>query len=198
MKTKKVQTAIYIRSDLEYTIPISSPVTNAMEEVYATTAMVKINEQTTLNVISVYIPNGPKGDSTDWIKDIALSNKNYVIAGDFNAHAPFWENGCTSVTCNRLVQNIVDSGLCLLNDGRIIRISDVSTHKATAIELSLVTPDLVTPDLVTPDLAVNCTWYTEADCLGSDHLPIIIELNENIKFFRAAKRCLCGRKLVSV
>ena len=91
--------------------------------------------------------------------------------GDFNAHAPFWENGCTSVTCNRLVENIVDSSLCLLNDGRITRIPDVSTHKATAIDLSLVTPDL----------AVNCTWYTENDCLGSDHLPIIIELNENIK-----------------
>ena len=67
--TKKVQTAIYIRSDLVYTIPISSPVTNALEEIYATTAMVKINEQTTLNVISVYFPNGPKGDNTDWIKD---------------------------------------------------------------------------------------------------------------------------------
>ena len=85
--------------------------------------------------------------------------------GDFNAHAPFGENGCTSVTCNRLVENIVDSSLCLLNDGRITRIPDVSTHKATAIDLSLVTPDL----------AVNCTWYTEEDCLGSDRLPIIIE-----------------------
>ena len=27
---------------------------------------------------------------------------------------------------------------------------------------------------------MNCTWYTE-DCLGSDHLPITIEVNENIK-----------------
>ena len=35
--------------------------------------------------------------------------------------------------------------------------------------------------LVTPDLAVNCTWDTEEDCLGSDHLPIIIELNEIVK-----------------
>ena len=91
--------------------------------------------------------------------------------GDFNAHAPFWENGCTSVTCNGLVENIVDSSLCLLNDGRITRIPDVSTPKASAVDLSLVTPDL----------AVNCTWYTEEDCLGSDHLHIIIELNENIK-----------------
>ena len=163
--------AIYDRSDIVYTIPISSPVTNTLEEIYATTAMVKINEQTTLNVISVYFQNGPKSDNTDWIKDIALSNKSYVIVEDFNAHAPFWENGCTSVTCNRLVEDIVDSSLCLLNDGRITRIPDVSTQKATAIDLSLVTPDL----------AVNCTWYSEEDCLGSDHLPIIIELNENIK-----------------
>ena len=65
----------------------------------------------------------------------------------------------------------MDSSLRLLNDGRITRIPDVSTHKASAIDLSLVTPDL----------AVNCTWYTEEDCLGSDHLPIVIELNENIK-----------------
>ena len=70
-----------------------------------------------------------------------------------------------------LVENIVDSSLCLLNDGRITRIPDVSTHKATAIDLSPVTPDL----------AVNSTWYTEEDCLGGDHLPIIIEWNENIK-----------------
>ena len=137
-----MQTALYIRSDLVYTIPISSPVTNTLEEIYATTAMVKINEQTTLNVISVYFPNRPKGDNTDWLKDIALSNKIYVIVGDFNAQAPFRENGCTPVTCNRLVENIVDSSSCLLNDGRITRIPDVSTHKATAIDLSLVTPDL--------------------------------------------------------
>ena len=56
-----------------------------------------------------------------------------------------------------------------LNDGRITRIPDVFTHKATAIDRSLVTPDL----------AVNCTWTTEEDCLGSDHLPVIIQLNEN-------------------
>ena len=41
-KKKKVQTAIFIRSDLVCTIPISSPVTNAMEEVYAAN---QINEQ---------------------------------------------------------------------------------------------------------------------------------------------------------
>ena len=49
-----------------------------MEEVYAATAVVKINEQTTLNVISVYFPNGPNGDNADWLKNIALSKKRCV------------------------------------------------------------------------------------------------------------------------
>ena len=113
---------------------------------------------------------GPKGDDTDWLLNIALSNNRCVIVGDFSTHAPFG-NGCTSVTCNQLVDNIVESSLCLLNDGRITRIPDDSTRKATAIDLSLVTSNL----------AVNCTWYTEEDCLGSDHLPIIIDLNKNVK-----------------
>ena len=51
---------------------------------------------------------------------------------------------------------------------RITRIPGVSTHKATAIDLSLVTPDL----------AVNCTSCTEENCLGSDHIPVMMELND--------------------
>ena len=101
-KTKNVQTAVYIRSDLVYTIPISSPVTNALEDVYAITTVVKMNEQGMLSPCP-----------------FEMDQK---------------VNGCTLVTCNRLVDNIVDSSLCLLNDGRITRIPDVSTHKATAID----------------------------------------------------------------
>ena len=59
--------------------------------------------------------------------------------------------------------------------GRITRIPDVSTHTAIAIDLSLVTPDL----------AVNCSWSTEEDCLGSDHLPI--QLNEKQMCLRAGE-----------
>ena len=61
------------------------------------------------------------------------------------------------MTCNMFVDNIVDSRLFILNDSKISRIPDVSTHKAThkatAVDLSLVTLDV----------AVNCTWSTEED-----------------------------------
>ena len=41
-----------------------------------------------------------------------------------------------------VVDNIVDSRLFLLNDGRITRLPAVSSHKSTAIDLLLVTPYL--------------------------------------------------------
>ena len=46
------------------------------------------------------------------------------------------------MTCNRLVDNIVDSRLFVLNDGRVTRIPGVSIHKATAIDVSLVIPGI--------------------------------------------------------
>ena len=71
----------------------------------------------------------------------------------------------------------IDSSLVLLNDGRITRIPDQKQvicrkfyvkDKATAIDLSLVSSDL----------AVNRSWETKNDPLGSDYLPIVIILNE--------------------
>ena len=88
---------------LEYTSLTTSPLRNVTGDVYTSGAEVKINEQTTLNVLSVYLPNGPKGDNTDRLKNIALSNKKWLILGDFNAPAPFWEKGCATVTCDKII-----------------------------------------------------------------------------------------------
>ena len=51
--------------------------THTHTQVSATAAVVKIYEQTFLNVISVYFPNEPR-----LVKNIALSNKKWVIAED--------------------------------------------------------------------------------------------------------------------
>ena len=89
---------MYIRSDLEYTSLTTSPLTNVTGDVYTSGAEVKINEQTTLNIISVCFPNGNK---TLWLKTIAMSMqpKQWVILRDFNVHSPFGEKGCATVTC---------------------------------------------------------------------------------------------------
>ena len=64
---------MYIRSDLEYTSLTTSSLTNVTGDVYTSGAEDKINEQTTLNIISVYFPNG---NTTLWLKTIAMSNQN--------------------------------------------------------------------------------------------------------------------------
>ena len=74
--TGKVQTAVCIRSDLEYTSLTTSPPTNVTGDVYTSGAEVKINEHTTLNVISIYLSNGPKGDNTDWLNTLHCQIKN--------------------------------------------------------------------------------------------------------------------------
>lgn len=125
--------------------------------------------------MSVYLPKGPIGDNTDWVKSIANNTKSIIIVGDFNAHSPLWDNECKHVNSKRFQENIVDSEMCLLNDGSITRIPDVSTHRPSAIDLSLVSPDL----------AVNTLWYVCEDTLGSDHLPIIIQLDEKIDYINS-------------
>lgn len=130
-------------------------------------AQVKFNENHTINIISAYLPKGPNELNTEWLHTLQDKEK-WLIAGDFNAHSPFWDKDCASVTSNRFVENIVDSCLFMLNDGRITRIPDISTHTASAIDLTLVSPAL----------APECNWNTFNDTLGSDHLPIIITFNE--------------------
>ena len=167
---KKVQSALYIKCNLEYTQIVPFPVPQENKGIFTTGAEIKVNKDTLYNVLSVYYPSGPKEDNTDWIKNADLTKKKWIIVGDFNAHAPFWDSECSKVSCNRFVENIIDSCLILLNDGRITRIPDISTHKPSAIDLSLVSPSL----------AVKCKWFTEDDCLGSDHLPITIVFNDDI------------------
>jgi len=167
-ETQKVQTAIYIRSDLSYSQLNPLPYADNINDMYATGACVKFNQQCIINVISVYFPRGPKDENTDWIKNINFNNKNWAIMGDFNAHSSLWEKDCSSTTSNRLVENIVDSPLLLLNDCSITRVPDSNTQRPTAIDLSLLSACL----------AVDSNWYVVDDCLGSDHLPIIIEIND--------------------
>eukprot|EP00745_Piridium_sociabile_P002170 TRINITY_DN11300_c0_g1_i4.p1 TRINITY_DN11300_c0_g1~~TRINITY_DN11300_c0_g1_i4.p1 ORF type:complete len:167 (+),score=4.27 TRINITY_DN11300_c0_g1_i4:169-669(+) len=117
------------------------------------------------------IVTGPTEFNTEWIHNLPDINEKWFIAGDFNAHSSFWNKGCQTVSCNRFVENIVDSNLYLLNDGSITRIPDISSHRPSATD----------PTLLSPILASECKWSTYDDTLGSDHIPIIIDFNEQLE-----------------
>ena len=168
----KVQTALYVRTDLNYSSIQPCPISVATTDpnFYWSGASVKINPDFVLNIISIYYPTGPVDDNTDWLKHLNIEGSKWLIMGDFNAHAPFWEKECSFVSSNRLIENIVDSKLYMLNDGSFTRIPDISTHRPTAIDLSFISPQV----------AVNTSWCVGDDSLGSDHLPITIKINESI------------------
>ena len=163
----KVSTAIYIRDDLEYSV-CKSPISVNTDNVFSVAVKVRINKNLSINVISVYYPAAPSNTNSEWLRSINVSD-NWIVTGDFNAHSPFWDNGRNDVTNNRFIENIVDSGLVLLNDGRVTRLPDNPSHRASAIDLTLVSPKL----------AVDSIWDVESDSLGSDHLPITLTINEN-------------------
>ena len=102
-----IKVAIYIREGTDYCIR-PSPASNSPHSLFSCAVTVRINNNVVLNVVSVYLPKGPDNINTEWL-----------IAGDFNAHSPSWEKDCLLTTSNRLVENIIDSSLYMLNDGSV-------------------------------------------------------------------------------
>ena len=166
--TDKVYSALYVRKDLKYSV--NSGFSQKFNDIncHIASVKVKLSNEVIINFVSLYLPQGVNHTNTDWLKDPSIKEGSWCILGDFNSHDPMWENNCTRQNCTRLVENITDSSLIILNDGDFTRIPDIQSHRPTAIDLSLVSADL----------ALSSTWYTYPDSLGSDHLPIIIDLNK--------------------
>lgn len=175
----RIQTAIYVRLELQYCTR-SSPVPRNIPSISSCAITVKFSESTTMNMASVYLPSGPDDCNTEWLRAFPDQHNKWLISGDFNAHAPFWETNCLHITSNRMIENIVDSSLYLLNDGSFTRIPDVPTHRPTSIDLTLISPQM----------ASECCWKPHSDTLGSDHLPINIIINEKLALNDRSKDAL--------
>ena len=176
MNSDKVMTALYIRSDLEYTeykisLQAESKLISlqSIDGLYYTGATIKFKNQLLSNILSIYYPKGPKDDNTDWIKNVFVHNKHHIILGDFNARSPMWDVNCKITTSSRFVENIINSKFLLLNTGEVTRVPDIINHRPSALDLSLVSPSLAT----------SCLWNLLDDSLGSDHIPICLEINRD-------------------
>lgn len=124
-----------------------------------------LNEQETLDVVSVYIPPRFNFSSND-IEEIFLPLKSpFIVAGDFNAHSTEW--GCVNDTPKgEIVLDILDKfNSAFLNNGAITR-PQPTPRISSAVDLTLVNSELM----------LNCEWVTLNATFGSDHTPILTKM----------------------
>lgn len=162
----KVAVATYVRDTLTYR-RIDPPVPDMGELGAMCTVQIVANKRKATNLVNVYYPEGcDNPGTTDWLSQLQ-TDCNWVVVGDFNSHNPMWDPGPLHKVDWHLADSIYDSELVLLNDGSTTRIPDVSTHRASAIDLTLVSPCL----------AANAEWTAEPDTLQSDHNAILIRIH---------------------
>ena len=166
-KNSKLHTGLYMRDDTQY-VPITSPVPKDSIDAYGSAIKIRFNEKEDLNIASIYLPKGPNNNNNGWIDFINNSKSNWLITGDFNSHSPYWDSKCIKSTHYEFENKILTSNLVILNDGRITRVPEVKGHRPSAIDLTFIAPKL----------ADKCTWDIYDDSLGSDHYPIIIDIND--------------------
>ena len=121
--------AIYIHKTLTQTeVMLNSPLE-------AVACRVKFNN-TYLAICSLYLPpNIPIADD-DLTSLFAQLPGNRLVLGDFNAHHQQWGGERSSPRGEQIVNLLLQTNLCLLNDGSATRVDD-GTGNATAIDLSL-------------------------------------------------------------
>jgi hypothetical protein len=92
------------------------------------------------------------------------------VVGDFNAHHSCWEGRGSAPTGGGqlLADHLLESNLCLLNDGSITRMPDQANHRPTAIDIAMISSDLF----------ASTVWEMQEDTLESDHFPILIHIND--------------------
>ena len=102
--------------------------------------------------------------------DIIPTSPNTIICGDFNAHAPLWDNiQPTDERGNEVIDFSAASSLNIINDGSPTRTSPETGQGSS--------PDIA---LAGSFWSNKASWSVIDNSIGSDHCPILIELKCNV------------------
>ncbi|GFS62221.1 hypothetical protein TNCV_477401 [Trichonephila clavipes] len=116
-----------------------------------------------LNIFNMYHPPDLKSLPND-LQD--LFTVGTICLGDLNAKHPIWGCSTANLRGNELLDIIDDKCFSILNDGT-----------ATHFSYSYNTKEALDISITSSDLGPSCKW-TLLENLGSDHLPILIELKK--------------------
>ena len=125
----------------------------------------------TLSIINIYNPSGATSyeDFNHYFSQIHGST---IIVGDFNAHHPLWSLPLKLPnTAGRAIAQIlqVHNNICLATQPGFITYSHPTTGLPSVLDLCFSTADLIS------DVSIS-----RGPCLGSDHYPILVQLNRSV------------------
>ena len=144
------------------------------------------NSHKFLTIVAFYRPPNQTLSKLNWLKffnSILESDSVCILGGDANSHSSMWDNSlnctnqnsCTSCqTGFNLLETITENDLDLIiaNNGSPTFInSSLGNIKQSALDLTFVSSSIF----------LNSMWSVYNDLLGSDHWPISIEVNVDIK-----------------
>lgn len=118
-----------------------------------------------INVFSVYVPNG--NGRAEELRTLFNGLKEFVVAGDFNAHHHHWESTCVPNRCGHLLANILES----TQETHLVTPKDFRTR----INPSTGSNSTIDLCLLSTRLAIGAS-ITLGPYMGSDHLPVKFSL----------------------
>lgn len=120
-----------------------------------------------VSIASFYIPNGKIPNLHSQLTEIIKKLPDPVILlGDCNGHHHSWGSPKNNLRGSILADFANENGLTILNDGSV---TFIKGQVESSIDVSLVSAHIVPRFL----------WTASTDPLGSDHVPITLELNDS-------------------
>ena len=131
---------------------------------------VKVVFKKQLTICSLYLEPGSNPTYNNLVNLIDQLETPFIILGDLNAHGTLWHCNSTNAK-GRIIERILDDhNISLLND-------DSPTHYTSHTN----TTSIIDLGLCSSDILPDFQWNVLQELHGSDHFPIVIELNTQCK-----------------
>ena len=142
------------------------------DEIEVIGCKIKINENKSLDVVSVYINHNININMTNMDNILNKVQTPYIIGGDFNAHSMEWGCANNSPRGDVILDTLEKYDAVFLNDGSFTRLQ-IPPNQSSAIDLTLTDSNN----------SFYCNWKIVNATCGSDHLPILttVMINANKK-----------------
>ena len=138
---------------------------------------IQLSKNKWLHISNVYVPpTTSKGQDVIKLRTDAIPcMESSLICGDFNAHSVLWDSRIDpDQRGDSLVEWIFDNNLTVLNNGDATRIDRGSGNNSG----NLSTPDVT---LCGADWMGKTEWAVVEPIGKSDHMPIVITINNDVK-----------------